>query len=100
MKDNRLYKDLVIRHDKAHNRFVANDQESNAFVQYEHRKRDLWIITSLFVQESLGHKEMKERLIKKLLSYARLHHIKVIPLASEVKRFFLYHPAWNDLIYG
>lgn len=90
---------IQIVHQAEENRFVVEEDNISAYIEYEPRKSDLWIITELQVQKSRKQSIIGNKLIASLLSYASSRNKRVIPLSTRVKGLFEQNASFTEHLY-
>ncbi len=70
-----------------------------AYIQYEPRKSDLWLITDMQVKKDRRQSQVGAKLIASLLSYASSKNKKVIPLSGKVKYIFENNTSYMSHLY-
>ena len=90
---------IQIVHQAKENRFVVEEDNVSAYIEYEPRKADLWIITDLKVKKARKQSMIGNKLITSLLSYASSRNKRVIPLSTRVKGFFEQNASYTEHLY-
>ena len=88
---------MEIKHE--HGRFYIDDNngETIAHITYQHENDATLIANSTFVDPSLRGQGIAQKLLDKLVGYARENNLKIRPLCSYVVKAFDQSDAYDDV---
>ncbi|MBA2503993.1 MAG: N-acetyltransferase [Pyrinomonadaceae bacterium] len=98
MKEN--IKNLTVKHNEKLQRFEAEVEGEEAFVEYEHAKEGSIVFTHTIVPPPLEGRGVGSELAHAALEYARLQHLKIVPQCSFINAYVRRHSKYQSLVDG
>jgi predicted GNAT family acetyltransferase len=89
--------DITVTHNEAAHRFEASIGGLLAVITYK-RFPDRIVFTHTEVPPPLEGQGLAAHLAGVALDFARLNHLRVVPLCAYISRFIGKHPEYQDLV--
>ncbi|MFO8043320.1 MAG: GNAT family N-acetyltransferase [Alkalispirochaeta sp.] len=88
----------TVQHDPDFQRFVAAVDGEEAYVVYEPRGEDQWVMTHTYTPPALRGRKIAGDVVRTALETAREQGRSVVPVCWYVEGFIQRHPEFQDLV--
>lgn len=86
---------------QGNNKFYIGDDEDHikALISYVYNDDSTIILDHTFVSQELRGQNIGNKLVKKVIDFARENNKKIIPQCSFAKNEFIVHKEYDDVLY-
>lgn len=92
--------DVKVRHDEENQRFVAEVEGNEVFVEYRWRDDATLDLFRTYTPEALRGRGLAGRVVEAALEHAKAEGLKIVPTCPYVARTVERHDAYRSLLAG
>ena len=89
---------LNIQFDEQESKFFVIVDDKESAIHFEKVSPNVFDLIHTYVPPSLRHQGVAAALVKYALTYAKEHHLKIIPTCGYVAHYLRANPEWNDIV--